>query len=74
MKYEIYQDKRGEWRWRLKAANWKILAVSSEGYKNRADCLGCSAMVKGSRTAHVNKPNASRLDEGCLLPHHGSGP
>jgi len=38
MKYEVYQDKRGEWRWRLRAANGKILAVSSEGYVNKDDC------------------------------------
>ncbi len=56
MKYEIYQDKRGEWRWRLKAANGRILAVSSEGYKNLADCESCVVMVKmGSRTAPVKE-------------------
>jgi len=32
MKFEIYKDKRKEWRWRLKARNNKIIAVS-EGYK-----------------------------------------
>lgn len=51
MKYEIYKDKRGEWRWRLKAANGKILAVSSEGYNHKIDCANCIAMVRGSRTA-----------------------
>ena len=47
---ELYQDKRGEWRWRLcrevknpatplKARNiYRTIAISSEGYKNRADC------------------------------------
>ena len=53
MKYEIYQDKRGEWRWRLKAANGKILAVSSEGYNGKHNCVNCILSVKGSRTAHV---------------------
>jgi len=53
MKYEIYQDKRGEWRWRLKAANGRILAVSSEGYTAKIDCNICLCHVKGSRTAHV---------------------
>lgn len=32
---EIYQDKKNEWRWRLKAANHKIVAESGEGYKKR---------------------------------------
>jgi len=51
MKYEIYQDKRGEWRWRLKAANGNILAVSSEGYKNKMDCENCVETV--NMTTHI---------------------
>lgn len=39
MKVEVYPDAAGEWRFRIKARNGEILA-SSEGYKNRADCLG----------------------------------
>ncbi len=48
MKYEIYQDRRKEWRWRLKASNGKILAVSSEGYKAKVDCVNCISSVKHS--------------------------
>ena len=48
MKYEIYQDKRGEWRWRLKAANGKILVVSSEGYGYKDDCWNCLGITKDS--------------------------
>jgi uncharacterized protein YegP (UPF0339 family) len=36
--FERYKDKADEWRWRLKAKNGKIIADSSEGYKNLADC------------------------------------
>ncbi len=53
MKYEIYQDKRGEWRWRLKAANGRILAVSSEGYTYKLDCFDCMNHTRNSRTAPV---------------------
>lgn len=35
MTFEIYQDKKGEWRWRLKAANYQIIADSGEGYKQK---------------------------------------
>ncbi len=38
-KWEIYQDGNGEWRWRRVAPNGKIVAASSEGYKNRSDCV-----------------------------------
>ena len=30
---------RREWRWRIRAANGNIIASSSEGYKNRQDCV-----------------------------------
>jgi len=35
--FEVYKDKAGEYRWRLKAANGKILAVPEDAYKNHAD-------------------------------------
>lgn len=38
-KFEYYEDKAGEWRWRLKHQNGNIVADSSEGYKNRQDML-----------------------------------
>ena len=35
MKFEIYKDENGDWRWRLVARNGRIIAVSGEGYKRR---------------------------------------
>ena len=37
-KFEVYQDKRGEWRWRRKATNGQIVGAASEGYKSKSDC------------------------------------
>jgi uncharacterized protein YegP (UPF0339 family) len=37
-KYEVYKDKAGEYRFRLRARNGKIVAVS-EGYATRQGCL-----------------------------------
>ncbi|MDR2439949.1 MAG: DUF1508 domain-containing protein [Planctomycetaceae bacterium] len=37
-KWEFYQDKAGEWRWRRIASNGKIVGASTEGYKNKSDC------------------------------------
>jgi uncharacterized protein YegP (UPF0339 family) len=34
--FELYQDKRGEWRWRRKAGNGKIVGASCEGYADKA--------------------------------------
>ena len=44
-KFEVYTDKAGEFRFRLKATNGQIIAVS-EGYKAMKSCLNGIASVK----------------------------
>ncbi len=44
-KFEIYTDKKGELRFRLKAKNGQIVAVS-EGYKSMAACVNGIESVK----------------------------
>src|SRR5687768_16399718 len=44
--FEVYQDKGGEYRWRLRAQNGNILATASEGYKEKRDCLANIESVK----------------------------
>lgn len=47
MVFQVGEDKAGEWRWRLKAANGKIIATSGEGYKHKGDCLHAIELVVG---------------------------
>lgn len=44
-KFEIYKDKAGEFRFRLKATNGQIIAVG-EGYKALAGCMNGIESVK----------------------------
>jgi len=37
-KWEVYQDKRGEYRWRRTAVNGEIVGASTEGYNKKVDC------------------------------------
>lgn len=37
-KWEIYKDKRSEFRWRRKATNGEVTGASSESYKKKSDC------------------------------------
>ncbi len=37
MRFVIYQDSAGEWRWRLVAANNEIVADSAEGYDSKSN-------------------------------------
>ncbi len=36
--WDFYRDKRGEYRWRRRAANKEIVGASCEGYSGAADC------------------------------------
>jgi len=55
MTYYYYKDNKGEWRWRLKAANGRIVADSGEGYSSEQECLADIKRVKGSADAPVKK-------------------
>ena len=54
-KFEVYADKAGEFRFRLKATNGQIIAVS-EGYKKMASCLnGIASVQKNAVDAAIVK-------------------
>lgn len=53
MTYYIYKDNQGLWRWYLQANNNKTIAVSSESYNNKQDCLHAISLVKSSNSAPV---------------------
>ena len=54
-KFEVYTDKAGEFRFRLKAKNGEIIAVG-EGYKTKASCLnGIDSIRRNAPEASVEK-------------------
>ena len=55
-KFEMYTDKAGEFRFRLKATNGQIIATS-EGYKAKASCLN------GIESVKKNAPEAAVAEE-----------
>lgn len=42
---EAYVDKKGEWRWRMRAANGEVVADSAEGYSDRVGCYEAISRV-----------------------------
>ncbi|RWO71360.1 DUF1508 domain-containing protein [Mesorhizobium sp.] len=54
--YWMYKDVQKEWRWRYDASNAETIAVSSEGYRNRADCQRGIDIMKGSSSSPVWMP------------------
>lgn len=56
-KFEMYQDKAGEYRFRLKARNGEVIAVS-EGYTTKASCLnGIESVTRNAPEAEVVEQN-----------------
>lgn len=55
-KFELYQDKAGQFRFRLKARNGKIIAVS-EGYSSKAGC------ENGIQSVRENAQDAETVEE-----------
>lgn len=55
-KFEIYADKAGEFRFRLKATNGQVIAVS-EGYTTLANC------ENGVESVKKNAPDAEVVEE-----------
>ena len=55
-KFEVYKDKKGEFRFRFKAPNGENM-FSSEGYKQKQPTLGAIESIK------KNTPNAELDDQ-----------
>jgi len=52
-KFEIYQDKSGGYRFRLKAENGEIIAVG-ESYKSKSSCEnGIDSVKRNARDAKI---------------------
>jgi len=57
-KFELYRDKAGEYRFRLKARNGQIIAVS-EGYSGKAVCEnGIESVRKNAPEARIEEEKA----------------
>lgn len=54
-KFEVYTDKAGEFRFRLKATNGQIIATG-EGYKSKSGCMN------GIESVKKNAPEADVVD------------
>ena len=55
-KFEVYADKGGDYRFRLKAGNGEII-LSSEGYSSKAACMN------GVESVKKNAPDDDRYEK-----------
>ena len=61
---EFYKDKAGEWRWRRRAGNGRIVGASTEGYENKRDAIA-NAVRNGST---LNEPKAEDMAKPPMYP------
>ncbi|MEL7561581.1 HVO_2922 family protein [Dehalogenimonas sp. 4OHTPN] len=47
-KFELFQDKAGEYRWRLRHQNGNIIADSAEGYTSKSSAINGIESVKNN--------------------------
>ena len=59
-KFEVYKDKAGEFRFRLKAGNGQNI-LGSEGYSKKASCMnGIESVKKNAASAEVVETERTR--------------
>lgn len=54
-KFEVYQDRSGEYRFRLKSKNGRIIGIS-QGYSGKAGCLnGVESVIANAAGAEIEE-------------------
>ncbi|TPW28697.1 YegP family protein [Pararhizobium mangrovi] len=53
MKFHIFKDNKGEYRWHLKADNGEIVADSAEGYSTKQSAQHGIDLAKSASNAQV---------------------
>ncbi|QEH37301.1 tryptophanyl-tRNA synthetase [Aquisphaera giovannonii] len=71
LKFEQYDDAKGEIRWRLKSSNGQVIATSGQGYKDKRDCENAIEFIRTG--AHGAKVEESRSAEKPEAPAVGRG-
>jgi uncharacterized protein YegP (UPF0339 family) len=55
-KFELYKDTKGEFRWRLVAANGQTIATGGEGYKSKESAKdGIESVKKNAPRAEIEE-------------------
>jgi uncharacterized protein YegP (UPF0339 family) len=56
MRFVVYKDRKGEWRWSLVAANGRIVADSAESYLRRATMIKTIYKIRRYMASQANVP------------------
>jgi uncharacterized protein YegP (UPF0339 family) len=62
--FEVYKDKGGDFRWRLRAKNTNVIASSGQGYSSKQSCLdGIESVKKQAADAPVKEVSADEAEK-----------
>jgi len=71
-KFQLYKDRKGEYRWRLRARNGEIIADSNEGYSTKASCKhGIELVKQQAASAEVEDQTESRAAQADRTEEEG---
>jgi uncharacterized protein len=71
-KFQLYKDRKGEYRWRLRARNGEIIADSNEGYSSKASCKhGIDLVREQAANAEVEDQTESRAAQADRTEEEG---
>ena len=71
-KFQLYKDRKGEYRWRLRARNGEIIADSNEGYSSKASCKhGIDLVKQQAANAEVEDQTESRAAQADRTEEEG---
>ena len=71
-KFQLYKDRKGEYRWRLRASNGEIIADSNEGYSSKASCKqGIDLVKEQAASAMVEDQTVSRAAQADRTEEEG---
>ena len=71
-KFQLYKDRKGEYRWHLRARNGEIIADSNEGYSSEASCKhGIDLVKQQAANAEVEDQTESRAAQADRTEEEG---
>ncbi len=62
--FEIFEDKAGQWRWRLRASNGELVAVSEEGFASKAGVVKTLDVVRRNVAEAEDHAEAETAEDG----------
>jgi large subunit ribosomal protein L21 len=62
--FEVFEDKAGKWRWRLRASNGELVAVSEEGFASKAGVVKTLDVVRRNVAEAEDHAEAQTAEDG----------